>query len=216
MSAGSGFSLGIGLLFLAAGCASVPPARTQNARELEIDQLVMTVDPLTAKSDVKKTFKINLLDRGVLPIKLTAQNRSPATSFIIAKDKVLVMNETTCATNASGEVAREIGTWSRGKQLATAGAFAVATPAVVGVPVFLMAAMRPTEGAFVFKPTEERLSGKEFQTRTLGPGQSADGFIYFRLPDHIDPTNSYHVVAEIKNLSTGEMIPFDIKVNLNL
>jgi hypothetical protein len=101
-----------------------------------------------------------------------------------------------------------MGTWSRGQQLAFAGSTAV--PAI-----FLTVAMTPMDGAFVFKPQEENLSGKEFLTRTLGPGQSAEGFVYFHLAKDAGDANAYHLVSDVKDLSTSQMIPFDLKLNLN-
>jgi len=82
--------------------------------------------------------------------------------------------------------------------------------------IFLIVAFTPAEGSFVFKPDEQNLSGKEFLTRALGPGQSAEGFVYFHFSKPTENANAYHLVSEIKNLSTGEMIPFDLKLNLNL
>lgn len=207
--------LAVGVVLLGAGCASTPPVQTQNLQNLEVDGLKLSVYPLTTRAEVKHVFKVNLLNRGVLPIQFKAENANPSTSFVIAKDKIVIMNETTRATNSSGEIAKDLASWSRQRQLGTAAGVAVGLP-VVAAPVFFLAvAMRPTEGAFVFKPAEENLSGKEFQTRTLGPRQSAEGFIYFRSSKPTEPTNAYHLVAEIKNLTTSELVPFDLKLNLN-
>src|SRR5438876_11634703 len=178
--------LAVFLGWLGAGCRSVAPVQPENLKALEIDGLTLSVYPLTTKQEVKQIFKVNLLNRGVLPIQVKAENHNPSSSFIIAKEKVLVMSETTQMTNAPGEIAKQMGTWSRSRQLGVAGSFAVGVPAIIGVPGLLLAAMKPTEGAFVFKPAEENLSGKEFQTRTLEPGQMAEGFIYFPFTN---PTN---------------------------
>src|SRR5206468_2856842 len=91
----SALLLGVSLVWLGAGCGSVPPLQTQNLQQLEINGLRLTVYPLTTKAEVKHVFKVNLLARGVLPIKLSAENSNPSNSFVIAKDKILIMNETT-------------------------------------------------------------------------------------------------------------------------
>ena len=184
------------------------PQQAQNLKYLEIDGLTLSAHPLTTKQEIKQVFKVDLLERGVLPIKLKAEYRNPSTSFLIDKDKVVIMTETTHATNSSGEIAKQLAThsWSRGQQLRMA--------ASLSPVLFLIAAMRPTEGPIVFKADEENLSGKEFLTRTLAPGQMAEGFVYFQYTNCIDATNAYHIVSEIKNLSTEEIISFDLKVNL--
>jgi hypothetical protein len=208
---GSASLLAVSLVWLGGGCSTIP-TEPQNPPQLQIDGLTLSAYPLASKKEVKQVFKVNLLDRGVLPIRLKAENRSPSTSFIIAKDKVVVMNETTRATNAPGQAGKDFATWSQSKKVGTKLGAGVAT----GSPVLLLViAMTPTPSEFVFKPDEERLTGREFVTRTLGPGQTADGFIYFRYSNPISPTNAYHVVSEVKNLSTGEMVPFDLKLDLN-
>lgn len=204
------------LVWLAAGCSSVPPIQRQYLQQREIDGLTVSVYPLTTRAEVKHVFKVNLLDRGVLPIQLKAENRNTTNSFVISKEQIVVMNETTHVTNSPGQIAKDLATWSRSRQLGVAAANAIALPASLGTALFLTVAMTPTNGPFVFKPTEENLTGKEFSTRALSPGQTVEGYIYFRFSKPIDSTNAYHVVSPVRNVSTGEIVPFDLKVNLNL
>src|SRR5947208_2667008 len=52
------------------------------------------VEPMLESRRMKETFKLNLIDRGLLPILLVVENNSPDASFILAKDKVYVLSET--------------------------------------------------------------------------------------------------------------------------
>lgn len=206
------FCLALILAVMSSGCSSVPKTEPPDLRQAEQDGLTVGIYPVATRSEVKRTFKINLLDRGVLPIRVRLENRNLATSFLIERDKIVVMNETTQMTNSSGQVARELATWSKGKQIATKMAFGASTQSPV---LFLVIAMTPTPSEFVFKPDEEKLTSKEFVTRTVGPGQTAEGFVYFHSTEPLDAAKAYHLVADVKNLSTGETMPFDLKLNLN-
>ena len=198
----------VSLLLLFTGCSSVPPIQTQNLQELEINGLTLSVYPLTTKAEVKHVFKVNLLDRDVVPIKFKAENRNPTNSFIVAKEKVTLMTETAQMTNSAGDVARGLATWSRGKQLGVAAATQVPL-------IFVMTLANPMDKAFIFKPDEENLTRKEFTTRTLGPGQVAEGFIYFPFSKLAGSTNACHLVSDVRSLSPATNLPFALKLNLN-
>jgi hypothetical protein len=209
------------VVLLATGCATEPAANLQRLtadagpQRLEIDGLTVTVRPMTDVAEVKKNLGVNLLAEGVLPIKLTAENRNATVSFVIVREKILVMKEAAGATNYStqAEIVRNLTTTtlSPGKHLGDAAAGSAGSPLV-----FLIIAMSPYPEVVINKDREYKLARKEFYTRTLGPGQKAEGIIFFRCPDSIDPAGAYHVVAQIKNSSTDVVIPFDFKVNLNL
>jgi hypothetical protein len=63
---------------------------------------------------------------------------------------------------------------------------------------------------------EFNLADKEFYSWTLGPGEKAQGFVYFQFPKNSPPSGSYHVVAEVRNPATGEATTFDFPANLTL
>src|SRR5438552_2418719 len=68
--------LAVFLGWLGAGCRSVAPVQPENLKALEIDGLTLSVYPLTTKQEVKQIFKVNLLNRGVLPIQVKAENHN--------------------------------------------------------------------------------------------------------------------------------------------
>ena len=193
------------LALVATGCTtmSVTKLQTQKAdtyeQHTEIGGLVIGVYPMTDKAEVKRMFNVNLLDKGILPILLVAENRNPSSSFIIAKGKVFVLSEETYATSTSQRKEVTSG------QLAAGSVIALVGPIFVGLKMVSDATV-----------IEHNIADKEFYSRTLGPGQKAQGFIYFQFPKTAPPAGGYHVIAQIKNPSTEETIPFDLKVNLAL
>src|ERR1035438_7380645 len=95
------------LLFLASGCSTMKVTPLTAGRADSYTQheqkngVVVGIRPMTDKREIKDMFKVNLLAKGVLPILVVAENQSPAASFIIAKDKVSILNEATGTTSPS-------------------------------------------------------------------------------------------------------------------
>jgi hypothetical protein len=211
------------LALLATGCHTTS-VQSQGAaiepKQLEIDGLLFSVQPMTDDAKLKQTFKVNLLAKGVLPVKVKVENRNASDGFIIDRDKVRVMTEKSGETNsaAPGEIARDLYTHhvTKGQQMGNAVGASLTIP-IVAIPFFLLAeAATPAPGAVIDKAGEFNLTGKEFYTRTLDPGQRAEGFIYFRLPKAGLLAGPCHVVAQVKNDVTGQIIPFDLKFDLGL
>ncbi len=97
----------VGLLVLGSGCSTMkePPLTTGSAdsytQHEQTNGMVVGIRPMTDKREIEDMFKVNLLDKGLLPILVVAENQSPAASFIIAKDKLFVLNEGTGTASSS-------------------------------------------------------------------------------------------------------------------
>ncbi len=205
--------LAVGLALVASGCATEPPANLQSQNTAveppsqAIDGLDVSLQPITDKKEVKRIFKVNLLAEGVLPVRLTAENRNTSASFMIAEEKVQIIGENTATAISSqeGQVAKS-GTVSRGQQLLDASF----SPALM-----LLTAMSPPPGDLVNSFRQYELGSKEFYSRTLGPGERAEGYSYFQLPKSSPISGAYQLVAPIKNVSTGVVTPCQFKFTLN-
>jgi hypothetical protein len=202
------------LASMAVGCSTTPTANphTQAAdtgpHVLEIDGLTVGIHPMTDKAEVKKTFKVNLA-ASVLPIKLTAENRNSTANFIIAKEKIMVISDTTGTTNSSpqGGVARDLTT------LSPLGFAAMSSGSVLP---FLFEAMNPPdEEVRINRKYEYNLASKEFYTRTLDPGQRVEGILFFRFQKGTHPSGAYHLIVQVKNTSSDVVTPLDFKFTLN-
>jgi hypothetical protein len=209
------------LLLLGSGCSTmkVSPLTTGSAdsytQHEQKNGVLVGIRPMTDKREIEDMFKINLLEKGLLPILVVVENKSPAASFIIAKDKVFCVKE---ASGSAIRKQREKVTSGTGEALSNAGGVMVALGGfaapllVVGAPL-LFTGMQQASNASVI---EYNLADKEFYSWTPGPGEKAQGFVYLQFPKGSPPSGNYHVVAELKNPATGEITTFDFPVNLTL
>jgi len=201
----------LGLVWFMNGCATASKLPT-NADEKyqEIDGLVVGVDPMTDKDEVKCNFGENLLAKGVLPIKLRARNFNTNASFIVAREKIQILCESTNSIHSSRQASagKDFSVVPRSQLLAEAAAH--------GTLIFLAELMSDREGPVIDRKREYNLSSKEFYTRTLGPGQKAEGILFFRFQKGASPSGIYHFIAQLKNTATGVVTPFDFTLDLNL
>ena len=201
---------------LLAGCTtmSVTPLTTGSAdsytQHEQTNGLVIGIRPMTDRREIKHMFKVNLLDEGLLPILVVAESQSASGSFIIAKDKVYVLNEATGTTNTSQQ--EEVASGTAGTAVGITGAVLVGAGSLAAAPL-LFTGLKMASNATVI---QYNLADKEFYSRTLGPGEKAQGFVYFQFPKESPPSGNYHVVAEVKNSATGEATTFDFPMKLTL
>jgi hypothetical protein len=193
-------------LLVGCGTMEVTPLKTRSAdtyaNTAQKNGVTIGVQPLTDRREVKETFKVNLLEKGLLPILLVAENHSTSSTFILAKEKVFVLNEATGATNTSQR--EKMASEAVGNAGTAIGVATMSLPLV-------LASLKMASDATVI---QHNLADKELYSRTLGPGQRAHGFIYFHYPKGTALSGGYHVVVELKDSSTGETTPFDFKVSL--
>jgi len=204
------------LLFLLSGCTtmSVAPLKTGDAdsytQHEQKNGLVIGIRPMTDKREIKDMFKNNLLDNGLLPILVVAENQSASASFVIAKEKVFVLNEDTGTTSRSQTT--EVASGDAGTAIGLTGAVLDLANPVLAAPMIIAGAKMASNATVI----QYNLADKEFYSRTLGPGEKAQGFVYFQFPKDSPPSGNYHIVAQVKDPSTGGTTTFDFPVNLTL
>jgi len=164
--------------------------------------IVIGIHPVTDKREVKDIFKTDLRSKGVLPILLVAENRNSSSSFVLAKDNVSILDEVTGLASVSRQTT--VTSETAGGAISVVGAAAISAP-------LLAVGMKMASDATVI---QHNLGGKEFYTRTLGPGQNAQGFLYFQHPKESPPVGIYHVIVHAHDSTTGGLLPFDFKMTL--
>jgi hypothetical protein len=205
----------VGLLVLGSGCSTMkePPLTTGSAdsytQHEQTNGVVVGIRPMTDKREIEDMFKVNLLDKGLLPILVVVENQNTSASFIIAKDKLFVLNE---GTGTTGSSQRKKVTSGAGEALAITGSLLVASGSLVAAPLLFIGEQKASNASVI----EFNLTDKEFYSRTLGPGEKAQGFVYFQFPKKSPPSVNYHLIAEVKNPATGEATTFDLPLNLTL
>ena len=198
-----------GVISLLTGCGTmdVPTLKTQSAetytQHIEKDGVILAVHPLTEAREIKEAFRVDLRKQGLLPILLVAENRSALSSFILAKDKVQVFNDATGITNTSHQ--NQVASGTGGRAALAVGMVGLSLPLVI-------AGLKMASDATVI---QHNLADKELYSRTLAPGQKAQGFIYFQYPKGIPPAGAYQIAVELKNSASGDTIPFQFNVNLD-
>lgn len=193
------------------------------AKQMENNGLVFSVQSLIDKDKLKRIYKVNLTARGVLAVKVKLENLNPTETFIIAKEDVLVLNDQFAATNSARpfDIAYDLFNRhvTKGTQMAEATGQAIVASLelpVISLPIFLIiGAVAPVPGDVIDKMDEFRITGNQFYTHTLDPGQRAEGIVYFRLPKKGIPLGPFHLLAQARNSLTGQIIPFDIKLDLD-
>ena len=202
-------------LLLGSGCSTMKMTQLRTGGADSYTQheqkngVVVGVRPMTDKREIEDMFKVNLLNKGLLPILVVVENKSQAASCMIAKDQIVVVNEATGATSSSQ---RKQVTSGAGAAMRDTGAVLVAVGSLAAAPL-LFTGMQQASNASVI---EYNLADKEFYSWTLGPGEKAQGFVYLQFPKDSPPSGNYHVAAEVKNPATGEATTFDFPVHLTL
>ncbi len=205
-------------LVLAAACGTmkVTPLATNEASSYaqheEKNGLVVGVQPMTGKKEIEDVFRVNLLRHGLLPILLVVQNQSPSDSFIVPKEQITVLSDATGTTNATQTADVASGAKSAGEATGfAAGAMILASP-VLAAPLMIASAKLGSDATVA----QYNLADKEFYTHTLGPGEKAQGFLYFQFPKASPPSGNYHILINAKNPGNGKTTAFDFPVNLTV
>lgn len=167
------------------------------------DGLTVAIHKLTDKKEMREYFGVNMDSAKILAVFVKAENNNPDSSFLILKDKVKVGQTKTV-------VGREIASESAGNAVATIGAVALVIIPVAALPV-LFSGMKMVSNASAIK---HNFAVKELQTRTISPGKSVEGFIYFQIPDDLDKSMEWAVNVEAMKLKTKEEVSFYFPIDI--
>ena len=155
---------------------------------------------LTNKADLEQYFGTDLTELKVLPVYIVAENTNLSTSFLLSKDQVSLVHAKTGDTAASGDSA------------VTGDSTAAVVYTVLGTittPLLVFPAMKANSDATVIK---HNILVKALQTRTISPGKSVNGFLYFTLPGEMTSIANWAVSLRVKEL--GCDLTHDFKLNL--
>jgi len=188
---------------LAMGCASmkVPTFEVKEvdayAIRTEQDGLILAVQPTFEPSEIDRTFRTNLLDKGVLPILLVAENHNPSRAFILQPDAIEIASADTRAR--ASEPRPTVSSSTQGEVMMGAGV-------LISLPL-LIAGIKMVSDSEVI---QHNLADKAFYSTTLANGQRARGFLYFRVPKDASPGSRYEVVVDARDAMTGEVVRLNV------
>ena len=109
--------LSFALATLIAGCTTmnVPEFKVQETKDYkhiaETNGLLVAVQPVTDKTQVKEAFRTDLVAKGLVPILVVVENKS-SSSFLLAREKIFVVQ---ADTGTNGGARRKIATSSGGE-----------------------------------------------------------------------------------------------------
>lgn len=150
-----------------------------------IDGVAVALDPVTDPAELKTHFGTNLLDEDVLPVRVRVENRSNASTVIVDPDDIYVGRSGLSyrdvgAHDAGGRLGAAADTTHKAAGIAVAvGAAASPAVSVVAAPIAVVSAGRI--GAA--KEVRRNLLEVQLHSKTLAPGESVSGFVYF--PAHV-------------------------------
>jgi hypothetical protein len=151
----------------------LPPYEAQsidNYKNIQVkDGLVVAMHPIIDAQESERYFGTDLLSSHILAVLLLSENRAPSSSFILSKEHISLGAGLPEVQQARDKVRSE----AAGEAVAWTGAVLI-SPLMMGI------AMKLLSDATVIN---HNFKAREFQTKTLSPGQRAEGFLYFQLPE---------------------------------
>jgi len=163
------------ILSILAGCSRTPViypdfpnhSPDQYQYHQENNGLVIGISPITDPQEIRKYFGVNLLEGGVLPVFLSANNQNPKAIFVLQREHI------TLGLNSNTDKQPEIIDSSDRESMAIAAHLLSA--------LFIPAWASAESEYFELK---QNLARKEFRSKTLSPGRQTDGFVYFQIPSN--------------------------------
>ena len=203
---------------LACTAAKIPELQVESPAtyplHTEFNGLKLAVDPYLDPARVEGFFSVDLLAEGIVPILLVIENSSEAQGYRILRDNVaLLQAEGTLATQSEVTGSQQLNQ-QLGQAETLGGAWAgAATPLPLGYAYNLgPGAAFAAIGAYAvfteFSATRKKdvleysILETQLMDKTLYPGQTLSGFVYFRLDDSdIGSITGIRVLAEgLKNI----------------
>ena len=181
--------------FAFAGCATMRIQEypktpvTSYSKAMTKNDLCIAIRPMTEKKELEQYFGTDLSALKIVPIHIVAENRSPSSSFVLSKDNMSLQNNRIQSSLKQGD---RTGTGDT-----SGGEAAVLIGSVIGSPLLIFLGGKEISDAEVIK---RNLVAKELQTRTVSPGKSVDGFVYFKLPEESGPGGDWYL-----SIQAGEL-----------
>lgn len=184
---------------------SEPQQAAPSAHAATTDQsgLVLTADPWLDRARTEEYFGIDAAAVGLVIVRLKATNQSSPDTFLLHKD-----NFRLALAGADLETSDSVKHRSKtGDAANLTGALLLVTgPAILlSLPLMFGGAKMASNASRVQHNFVER----ELGNQTLSPGQVAEGFIYFKLPDNQKPGSGFRFVVNLLNTRTQETLRFE-------
>jgi len=178
-----------------------PPSTGANSSSKSSNGLTVSVRPLVDGNESRKYFGTDLTSKNILAIFISLENKSNKRIYIIPKKSITFKyhDSATKAKNATNSP----GDSDAGEALATAGV--IVSPLLMGAGLTIAGDQTVINHAF---------KSNEYQNRTLSPGNSAQGFLYFKWPNEFINHKSGILNLTARDPIANESIKFHLPIQL--
>jgi hypothetical protein len=162
----------------------------------EQEGLKVAVDPYFEKERVNDSFQFDLLSYGVLPVLIVIENHHPKSGFLLNKKDFLVAKEDEYQANAKESVDPAVSRFSDPT---------AARVRAVGILLgsFVLTSYALKRDIDVNKMNENMIK-KVLIDRTIYPGETYSGFVYFNVGDERTIKEIRVILIRAKNISTDK------------
>lgn len=197
----------------------IKPA-TQYKFCFEQEGLVIAVDPFFEEERLKTFFGTDLLKHGILPILVVTENHDPKSGYLLEKKafslamKVQQQADTKEGIDPSLPKSTRVNPLQSGPVAVLGLATAVLAPGLVllSLPVLVPVDMHAKKIEGDIRKINENLNNKGFVDRTIFPGESHSGFVYFQVQDTETVKNVSIMLIKAKGIVSDKELDFVLKI----
>jgi len=187
-----------------AGCATLrlPAAEPRPIAEYplaaEVGGLRLAASPLADEAGQARLFGARLAAKGILPILIVAENRSPEASFVLSGERVVLRVRATGAAIPPAD-RNQAADPAGGQALSILAAPAMFLGLLPGFLLLFNGSAMVSDATVV----REGMAWNQLYVRTLSPGATTWGFVYFQLPDPAPPLPDLQLTVRAEELGSG-------------
>ncbi len=197
-----------------AGCTPMQLARYEagnlsNYNHSKINSgLHVVVQPITDKDEQDKYFGRELTEKGVLAVYIHAENKNPTNSFVLSSDKIALVNLT---SKESMEKAKkeDAADPAVGRTLAMVSVIAIWFSGLILVPLAAVGACIGNQMMVNAAMVQYGVASSDLFTRTVSPGKSVEGFVFFKIPDKKINPNEFLLSVQAMELDASATHNFE-------
>jgi len=152
--------------------SAATPVVSAHVKAVEHEGLKVTLDPFSDKARCETYFKLNAPAAGIVILHLRVENQSAETTWLVRKSQLHLVVAGSASALVEANTKQDTGA---GEALAITGA---ALAGLATTPLFLALGGSQIKHATT---VQRNFTEKELRDRTLSPGQSEEGFIYYQL-----------------------------------
>jgi len=210
--------IGFSLIIMGCSLAVSPDVAVKPVPQYKFYQeqegLRIAVDPFYEKERLQNSFSGDLLSFGILPILIVIENHNPKSGYLLDRKFFSIAMEASQQTSdkdlAVPMPQKEIDT------LKYTGLGIVGVSSIIGPPIMLIPGMAvmgyAAKKEIDIKEINENLSRKAFIDRTVYPGESHSGFVYFPVRDREASQNIAAVLVKAKDIPSDKELTFVFQI----